>query len=434
MSYTISVSTNIEFASVYISKNPADNGDNVTLWARPFPDYQFAKWDDGTSANPRTITVTDNVTMVAIYVRVSQTDDTYQYRCYVKDQMDMTALPKAFMRVDTFKVKTDLMTNAKSTINVLDIKSNINNGDVLVLYDPKGTTLYQGVIESIKDNQIICSQMQSFYKGLWIYNVHPSAYLEEELAYLLGQYSQGNIYQSTYTDPLVATRLGGITVDYTGSLTSSLPTDLDENGDELLTEYDMEQFIYEMYEKYGIVYDFEINVSGTNYVHIKVPTYTTVKVGNNMYAIKNMLPMTEISETNRLIIFNADKTYRTTFVATKNSIVEEPTSLLNRFDITNTKVVYSDDASADLISANLPSVMYNHKIEFYLQIRNFIYEFGDFNLGGTLDIYYGDDYFNSVLTGYEIAKSSNMNITEAKFICGKVRSKLTQKLTLGELK
>ena len=433
MAYTISVSANIEFASVYVSKNPAESGEDVTLWARPFPDYQFARWDDGDDTNPRTINVTENVTMVAIYVRTPQTNGIYQYRCFVKDQLDMESLPKSFMRVDTFNIKTDLMTNAKTTLTVLEVPSNLNNGDVLVIYDPKGTTLYQGVIESVKENQITCSQMQSFYKGLWIYNVYPSSSLEEELAYLLGEYAQGKIYQSTYIDPLVAQRLGGITIDYTGTTMANLPTDLDEDGNENMTEMDMEKFIYDLYERYGIIFDFEINVSGSNYVHIKVPDYSPLKVGNNMYAISDMSPMTEISETNRLIIFNADKTYRTTFVATTGGIVEEPSSLLNRFDITNTKVVFSDDASADLVSANLPDTMYNHKIDFYLQIRNFIYEFGDFNLGGTLDIYYGDDYYNSVLTGYEIAKSSNVNITEAKFICGKVRSKLTQKLTLGRI-
>lgn len=429
----ITATTNIGYNSVFISANDVYYGTHVILWARPYPNYNFVRWDDGNTDNPRTITVTANVTMVAIFQREFDTNGIYQYRCYVKDQMDLTEKPKAFMRVDTFNIKNDLMTTANSTITVLDSFSNVNNGDVLVLYDPMGTTLYQGVIKSIEDNKIVCSQMQSFYSGIWIYNIYPSATLEEELAYLLGQYAQGKMYGSTYTDPLVAQRLGGITIDYTASTSVNLPADLDSDGNENLTETDMEKFIYEMYEKYGIIFDFEINFSGTNYVHIKVPTYTSVKVGNNMYAIKNMKPVTSIEETNRLIIFASDKTYRTTYVATATSIEEEPSTTTNRFDLTNTKIVYSDDAVADLIAANLPDQMYNHKLDFTLIIKNFIYQFGDFNLGGQLDIYYYDEYYNSVLTGYEISKSSNMNITEVKMVCGKVRSKLTQKLTLGRL-
>lgn len=432
--FRISVSTEPNISSVYVSSALAETGTSVDLWARPYPGYNFVRWSDGSVTNPRQITVgSEDITLVAIYQKEIESDSVYSYRCYIKDQMDLEDPPKAFLRVDTFNIKTDLMTNSTSTITVLDSASNIDNGDVLVLYDPFGTTLYQGVIKSMEDNKIVCSQMQSFYKGTWIYNVYPSASLEEEIAYLLGQYALGKMYGSTYTDPLVATRLGGITIDYTAATTVNLPTDLDENGNENLTEYDMETWIYDLYDQYGIIFDFEINYSGTNYVHIKVPTYSAVKVGNNMYAIKNMKPVTSIEETNRLIIFASDKTYRTTYVATATSIEEEPSTTTNRFDLTNTKIVYSDDAVADLIAANLPDQMYNHKLDFTLIIKNFIYQFGDFNLGGQLDIYYYDEYYNSVLTGYEISKSSNMNITEVKMVCGKVRSKLTQKLTLGRL-
>lgn len=429
----ISVSTNIQGASVYVSDNDDYSGYTSTLWARPFPDYEFVRWDDGNTQNPRTITVTADITLVAIYQRLMDTNGIYQYRCFVKDQLDLEASPKAFMVVDTFTVKPDLMTNSTSTINVQELSSNVNIGDVIVLYDPMGMPLYNGVIKSIDDKKITCSQMQSFYKGTWIYNVYPSATLEEEVAYLLGQYAQGKIYGSTYTDGLVAQRLGGITIDYEGTTSANLPTDLDENGNEQYTTKDMEQFIYELYENYGIIFQFEINISGTNYVHIKVPDYQSIKVGNNMFAIQDMLPMTTVEETNRLIVFAQDKTYRKTYVATKNGIVEEPSTTANRFDVTNTKIVFSDDDLADLVSANLPDVMYNHKIEFSLVIKNFIYEFGDFNLGGGLDIYYGDDYYSSVLTGYEITKASNQNITMVHFVCGKVRTKLTNLLTLGKV-
>ena len=147
-----------------------------------------------------------------------------------------------------------------------------------------------------------------------------------------------------------------------------------------------------------------------------------------------MSPVEEIEETNRLIIYAQDKTYRTTYVArTNNTIVEQPSSMANRFDITNTTIVFSDDPVADLIASNLPSTMYNHKLTFTLLLDNFIYQFGDFNLGGQLDIYYGDEYYNSVLTGYEISKSSNRNVSEIKMICGLVRKKLTQLLTMGKV-
>lgn len=428
--YFISVSTDFDYGSIYLSDNNVYSETSVTIWARPFPDYNFVQWSDGVTANPRTIIVTSDITLVAMYQRVPDTNGIYQYRCYIKDQLALTDPPKVFMRVDGFDIKTDLLTNSNSTITVLDTADNVNNGDVLVLYDPKGTTLYQGVVKSMEDKKITCSQMQSFYKGTWIYNTHSSTTLEQEIAWLLTQYKNGYIYKSSYRDTLVAQRLGGITVDYVGSTTVHLPTDLDDNGNDKMTQKDMEKWIYELYEEYGIVFDFEINMSGANYVHIKVPSYPTVKVGNNMYAIQNMSPITTIEETNRLIIFAQDKTYRTTYVATKNGVVEAPSSTANRFDITNTKIVFSDDDVADLIANNLPDQMYNHKVTFTLVIKNFLYEFGEFNLGGGLDVWKDSDYYNTVLTGYEIKKASNKNIVSVDFTCGKVRIALTKLLTL----
>lgn len=431
--YHISAQANIPDATIYISNNDEETEYTSTLFARPFADYIFVKWDDGSTENPRTITVTKDIAMVAIYQRISDPSFNYQYRCYIKDQMNMTDPPKAFMVVDNFDVKRDEMTNANSVIQVIKMADNVEEGDVIVVYDPTGTNLYSGVITKKEGLNIRTSQMQAFYKGTWIYNVHPSSTLEQEIAWLLGQYAQGKIYKSTYTDPQVAQRLSGITIEYTGSTNAKLPTDLDQEGREQLTEYDMEQFIYELYEKYGIIFDFEINFSGTNYVRIKVPNYTKMKVGNNMFPIQDMAPIQTIEETNRLIIFSSEKVYRNTYVATNTQIISQPTSTAGRFNITNTKIVYSDDAERDLIAANLPTSMYNHKLTFTLIVRNFIYQFNDFNLGGGLDIYYNDEYYDSVLTGYQIKKVSNQDITSVNFVCGKVRTKLTQLLTLHKV-
>lgn len=373
-------------------------------------------------------------------------DTIYQYRCYVKDQLSMWEAPKAFMRVDSFHIRTDLLTNATSDITVIEVPSNVNMGDVLVLYDPTGQTLYTGVITSIDELKINCSQIQSFFGGNWIYRqgnatVRAGGYLEEELSNVFGAWIRGNLHFSSYADPLIRRRMGGrngstytMDISFVNSTTALLPSDVDENGNWNFTTMDFEQFIYDCYKKYGVVFKTTINYSGNNSVEIFVPNYTTIKVGNNMFAIKDMQPIEEVEETNRLVIYAQDKTYRTTYVArTNNTIVEEPSSLTNRFNITNTAIVFSDDPVADLIASNLPTTMYNHKLTFTLMLQNFIYQFGDFNLGGQLDIYYNDEYYNSVLTGYEISKASNRNVSEVKMICGIVRNKLTQLLTLGKV-
>ena len=446
--YHITATTDFSYGSVYISDNDVYSGTTVTIFARPFTGYIFNKWSDGNTSNPRTIIVNDNITIVGEFLKKDASNDIYQYRCFVKDQHHLTDSPKAFMVTNTADLKRDLMTNAVSNFEVLDPPDNINNGDILVLHTPKGEILYSGVITSIepidegtkynenkiKKKSITCSQMQSFYAGTWIYNVSPQDYLEHEIAVLLQDYAAGKIYKSEYTDPLVARRLGGITIDYVGSTQNNLPTDTDEDGNENLTEYDMEDWIYDLYDKYGIVFDFEINFSGPNYVHIKVPNYDKLIVGNNTYAITDMSPITTIEETNRMILFAADGTYRTTVIVKKDgTTVENPESMDDRFDVTNTVIVYSDDPLEDLIANNLPKDMMNHQLTFTLIVKNFIYSFNDFKLGGPLDIYHNDDYYDSVLTGYEISKEANQDITEVYFICGKVRKKLTQLLTLKKI-
>lgn len=435
----ITVSSNIPNGSIYISNNDDFPTFESTLWARPYPHYNFKQWSDGVRDNPRTLEVSDNITLIAEYEHEIITNEIYQYRCYVKDQLRLTDPPKAYMVVKTFDLKEDLLTTANSNIEVYDLDENINNGDILVVYNPFGETIYQGIIYSMQDNKIGCHQMQNFYKGQWVYNVHPSSTLEQEIAWLLGQYAQGKIYKTSYTDPLVAQRLGGITIDYVGSTNVSLPTDLDKDGVEQLTQKDMEQFIYSLYQDYGICLIFEINWSGTNYVHIKVPTYGSVKVGNNNHAIKNLSPITTIEETNRLILYwsstvegqHTAKTYRTTYVATSTGIVEKPTSLVGRFNITNTKIVFSDDDVADLVAKNLPSTSFNHKITFSLLLKNSLYKFNEFALGMPLDIWYGTDYYGSVLTGWNIKKGANQNVSQIDFTCGLVRTALTKKLSLG---
>lgn len=384
------------------------------------------------------------------YLSMQDTNGIYQYRCFIKDQMKMWEKPKAFLRVDSFTVRTDLLTKATSEITVIEVASNINNGDVLVLYDPTGETLYTGVITSIDEKKISCSQIQSFFKGTWIYTQgndtsRSDGYLERELRNVFLYYIRGYLipYDTNWQDPVVRTRMGGrnddlgtytMDVNYVNSTLALLPSDVDENGNENYTVKDMEDWIYECYQTYGVIFKTTINYEGNNSVDILVPNYTPLKVGSNMFAIKDMNPIEKVEETNRLVIYAQDKTYRTTYVArTNDTIVEQPASTANRFNIVNTKVVFSDDPVNDLIASNLPSTMYNHKLTFSLLLKNHIYQAGDFNLGGQLDIYHGNDYYNSVLTGYEISKQSNQNITEIKMTCGMVRNKLTQMLTMGKV-
>lgn len=446
---SVYATTNIENGSVYISNNNDYPGFVSTIWARPFPAAEFIQWSDGVTTNPRSVTVNQNIYLIAEYKKISYDNTVYQYRCYVKEQLDLTAPPKAFMTVDTFDIKTDYLTNANSTITVYDIQSDINEGDVLVLYDPKGENLYQGVIKSISENKITCSQMQSFYKGQWVYHKSKQDFLEHEIAVLLQEYADGKIHpysetRNKYVDERVAERLGGISINYVGSTVASLPTTHDpdreppkvgEHGATVHYEViDMEKWIYDLYETYGIVFEFQINFTGPNFVTIKTTNFEPIKISDNMYAIQEISPVTKVEETNRLIVYSAkDNSYRATWVATETDKYNATDKPIDRFKLTNTKIVFSDDKISDLVAANLPEQMYNHKVTFTLILSNFVYEFDQFHLGGELEIYYNNEYINSVLTGYRIKKGSNQNVSQVEFTCGKVRQKITSLLSMGKV-
>lgn len=429
-SYNINITSNINGITQYQSSKIAYEGDSVEIRAREISEYKFVGWSDGIMDNPRTITFNGNVNLTAMYEKLVFNETYYQYRGFVKDQLNMTEKPKAFILARSDKDKEDLLTKANSTIEVDQVPSNIIEGDVLVLYTPKGTRYYQGVISKISENKITCTQMQSYFKGIfnksYINHMTQSTYVENEIKAVIEQFVSGVYYGTTYEDTLLQTRLNGFTIQSIGTQQVHLQTDKDSDGNDKNTQYDMEQFLYDIYDSYGVIPEFTVNFEGQNYLKIFTPSYSQITIGNNQNAITELSPITTIEGTNKLIIFNQDGTYRTTFVVRKDGeIVEEPLSTANRFELTNTKIVKSSDTNEVLIANNLPSKQYNHKLTFTLLVENNLYNWQDLKLGMPLHIFIDGSFFDSVLTSREIIHNENQNIKQVKYTCGKIRLDIT---------
>ena len=86
------------------------------------------------------------------------------WRGYVKDQLNLENVPKAFLKIKSFNIKEDLLTSATSSFDCVEVKDNISNGDILIVADETGITKYLGVINSIDENTINTTQIQSIYK------------------------------------------------------------------------------------------------------------------------------------------------------------------------------------------------------------------------------------------------------------------------------
>ena len=348
----------------------------------------------------------------------------YLYRGYVKDALDLTNVPKAFIVVPSATVRRDLLTSANSTFNVMNVPSNIDNGDILCLYDPYGQVVYQGVVNQILDTQIQCTQIQSIFKGTWLCETSPQDYLEHEIAVILERYAKGYI-SDTVNDHLMVQKYP-FTFTYEGSNTSNLPTF------EPQTIQDMESFIYSLFEKYNIVLEFDIPFSGTPTCKVKTVNYSAYKIANNNHAIANISPTTQIAQNNKLVVYSSEGVYRGSWFATSEGITQNASDPL-RLKTINTVIQFTDDEIDPIVASNLPSEMYNHKLTFTLLLDQKLYKWEDWKIGQPLDIWFNSQYFKSIFTGYEFS-FQNVEPTSVNITCGKVRTSLTSKLSLGGLR
>lgn len=363
------------------------------------------------------------------------------FRAYIKDCTDLGSKTKALITLKSGTIKEDRMTTANSSFDAYSIPSDVNIGDLLILLNDDGKTLYLGIITAIKDTTISTSQIATIYNGKFIYSIvdslktsSPSTYLEEEISKVIGNFSEGKLYGSSYTDTLIAEKLSPITIQYVGSLTSSLPTDKDENDNENYTEKDMVKWIYELYETYGIVFDFSFPIQDWNNngkVKIWKPNYSALKISDGFECISSITPTSEMQSTNKLVIYASDKTYRDTYVLTTNGIIQSPSSTAGRPNQVNTKIVYSDDEVNDIIGANLSDTLFNHKIEFNVDLSSKLFTFDDLKLDVPLNVFNEDKYYNTIITAKQFSFDENGVISNLKLTCGKVRNSLTNLISLG---
>ena len=230
---------------------------------------------------------------------------------------------------------------------------------------------------------------------------------------------------SSYTDDLIKQRLSPIEIKTSSQTQGAFLTQEDTYV------CDMEEFIYSLYSRYQIQLTFDIPYQGKCTCTIGKSNIGEIKIGNNTNAIVDISPITEVEETNRLIIYNKDGTYRATYVTKADgSRVKEPVGTANRFGVVKTAIVFSDDDDQTLQWGYLPK-MYNHKLTFILKMfANSLYKYDDFKLGMPLAIWKDTDYFSTILTGREITKDENTPINEVSYTCGTVRTKLTEKLLI----
>lgn len=341
------------------------------------------------------------------------------YRGFIKNITNLTgnALGSADLRIQSMRIKRDILSKATSEFTVINVPSVAEVGNVFGVYDDYGVTVYLGVITGVDDKTIETDQIISLFDDNWLWYDPQLSSIELTVKRILEDDFAGS------TDALQ----GAIWSQYAISTSSTSAYALPTHENNYVTNF--MDFIFSLYENYEILFDINIPYStGTPTINITKNTATALQLGNNTYALRNFVIDRETVETNKLVVLSEDaSTVRGTYYATTSGITSDSTSL-DRLPKINTEYEFSDDDINDIIQSNLSSEMYNHKISCELVLGNKLYDFDDFSLGRKCNIFFNGDYYESILTGYEIEIDNEGKAEKAKLIFGKVRYSLEKKL------
>ena len=338
------------------------------------------------------------------------------YRGFIKPITALAGLPYGSpdLRITESNVKRDILTKASSTFTVLDIPDEAEVGNVFGCYDETGKTVYVGIITNIEDKTIQTDQIISIFNDNWKYRNPNVSTIEGKIANIISGFASDS-------DSLLATIFSQFTVTTTTSTTLDLPSQSENYVTNLM------DFLFNIYESYHILVD--INVSyGTvaPTITIGVPSGTTHLLSDNNNVLRDFNVITETYETNKLMLYSSDGSYRGTWYGTPNGITTN--SAADRLPKIRTNIVFSNDDYNTIVQDNLSADMYNHKIEMNLVLNNKLYDFDEFALGGSFTIVYENKTYDSILTGYELKANANGKSDLVKLVFGIVRVSLVDKL------
>lgn len=341
------------------------------------------------------------------------------YRLFFKKLTNIggMSISSSQLRITNFNINRDLLKKSSSNFEVLQVPQAVEVGDVVGMYDKYGVITFLGVVSSIEDNTVQANQMLDIFEDNWLWHNPRLNTIEETLKNIIT-----TDYQNS-NDTLLNATFGIFDVE-TISNTNQV---LQSRESTYVTPFS--NFLYDIYEKYSIQVLFDIPYEeSTPKISIGIPNYTKLKFGNNSSIFRNFDVDVNIFETNKLVVYSEEtKEYRGTWYATTNGITDNP-SALNRLQKINTNIIFSDDDMNILKASSLRNEMYNHQITCELVLRNNMLQFEDLKLGQEVDLYYGEDYYNTILTGYSLNYGENKEAETVMLKFGLVRTSLTSKL------
>ena len=84
--YTVQISSENETIGSVWGGGTISFNESTTIYASPISGYRFVMWSDGNKDNPRTITVTDNVSLVALFELIPEVVEMYEVAINTEDE------------------------------------------------------------------------------------------------------------------------------------------------------------------------------------------------------------------------------------------------------------------------------------------------------------------------------------------------------------
>lgn len=334
-------------------------------------------------------------------------------RCYFKKRrgIDDNSVGQAI--VITYRIKDDLLTKPLSDFTLDQIPDQIEIGDVMVVYEDNGNVLFNGIINSIdEDNRSIsCGNFYSIFDDKWLWNLPTESSIEETIQTILENDFANNsdsFMQQTFNFSITCATAttGAIEEKDVGSVVN------------------FQDFLISIYSLYDIMLQFTIYFDNTQpeITIIKPSKSPRTKLSDNVHQVIEITARSRSASENKLIIYASDKTtYRETYYVNGEFLTTNDEAD-DRLSLIKTKYVFSDDNLSDVAHANLSTEIYNHELQ-VVMTDGFVYDTKQIRLGNYYDIYYKGQVYKSVLTGIEYD-----DIHRITMIFGKVRQRLEDKI------
>lgn len=397
------------------------------------------------------------------------------FRALVYQRSSIKNGPIADLAVLKATPNEDLTQKATSSITCVEVPSNVQETNIVRIYDISGTFMYDGVVIGVEGNVLKCSQFYAIFNDNMVEAPAVDASVIEffnttAVSNVIGMYLKGKIvgYASTLVNSSGAfiTRLDKDVADsYKGIAPPIEQLIFDETSGHVQPSsiypcpiekrvINLEQFIYDTYNSYNrIVKPMWLNeyltyvgeyklalviAKAEGSIHIpNGPDYDfSEKVLFDTYEnISNISILKKDEDVNTVHIYDSTGTQfiRAVTILNDGSYVEinENRAIPNRVGCNKTDFIFADnDTEANQVYKKIPQQQYNHKITFDIQFNDNL-KFNDFMLGQKIKFYdtKNNRVFDTVLTAWKYNIEENYDvIRSATFTLGKTRVNMTSVL------